>query len=260
MLPEITRAALKKTPLPADEAALYALFLQDEKAFSAALPQDNGLTILALYLHWLPRMKARYEALGIPEDIYQANLQDIAIWCEDFTAKTGLPGIKQWSWVGKSLRLELFRLGRLQFEPTVLTEEILHDGQTYPAGTPVLSVHIPAEEPLSAAAALDAFRQAEDFFPRYFGKTYPLFICHSWLMAPALKEILPPSSRILQFQAMFETVATRPHRQAEERVFGFLADDPSAYPEDTSLQRALKAYLLAGKPAMSAEALRLWSQ
>ena len=58
---------------------------------------------------------------------------------------------------------------------------------------------------------------------------------------------------------MFEPAYTRPNRQAEERVFGFLSDDTHAYPENTSLQRALKAYLLSGRPSMSACALRLWS-
>lgn len=259
MLPEITRAALENLPLPADEAALRDLFFRSPSVFNRTVPQDdNGLTVLKLYLHWLPAMRARYEALGIPQAVYEDNLKDIALWCEDFTRKTGMPGIKQWPWVGKSLRLELFRLGRLQFEPAVLEEEIVHDGQVYPIGTPVLCVHIPAGEPLDPAAVLDSFRQAEDFFPRYFGQSYPLFICYSWLMAPALKEILPPDSRILQFQRMFATVYTRPHRQAEERVFGFLADDPRAYPGNTSLQQALKAYLLSGKPAMSAFAVRRW--
>ena len=259
MLPEITRAALENTPLPADEATLRDLFSRDPEAFNRTVPQeDNGLTVLKLYLHWLGDMRARYEALGIPQGIYEANLKDVTLWCEDFTEKTGQPGIKEWRWIGKSLRLELFRLGRLQFEPTALEEEIIHNGQVFPIGTPVLSVHIPAGEPLNPAAALDSFRQAEAFFPRYLGTSYPLFICCSWLMAPALQEVLPPSSRILHFQRMFETVYTRPHRQAEERVFGFLAEDLNTYPENTSLQRALKAYLLTGKPAMSACAVRRW--
>ncbi len=259
VLPDITRAAVEATPLPANEAALHDLFLHHPSEFNRTVPQaDNGLTVLALYLHWLPEMHARYEALGIPASIYQDNLKDITLWCEDYTAKTGQPGIQQWPWVGKSLRLELFRLGRLQFEPTTLEETITLHGKTFPAGTPVLSVHIPAGEPLAPADALASFRQAEDFFPRYFGTTYPLFICYSWLMAPSLKGMLPPESRILQFQAMFDVVAESPRRQAEERVFGFLADDPTTYPENTSLQRALKAHLLTGSPAMSACAARPW--
>ena len=36
-------------------------------------------------------------------------------------------------------------------------------------------------------------------------------------------------------------------RQAEERVFGSLAEDPATYPEETSLQRKMKMALLEGK-------------
>jgi len=258
-LPDITRNALNAIPLPANESALRELFFSNPEEFARTVPQaDNGLTVLKLYLHWLPEMKARYDALGIPPNIYEENLTDITLWCEDFTAKTGQPGIAQWRWAGKSLQMTLFRLGRLQFEPILLEESLTLHGHTFPAGTPALNVHIPAGEPLETEACLASFRQAEDFFPRYFGKTYPLFICCSWLMAPSLKEVLPPSSRILQFQAMFETVSACPNHQAEERVFGFLAENPASYPENTSLQRALKSYLLSGKPAMSACAVRPW--
>ena len=258
ILPDITRAALAALPLPANEADLRDLFFRAPQEFNQLVPQnDNGLTVLKLYLHWLEDMHARYEALGIPEVVYQDNLKDIALWCEDFTAKTGLPGIKEWRWVGKSLRMELFRLGRLQFEPITLGEALTLHGQTFPAGTPALSVHIPAGEPLDTEACLSAFQQAEVFFPRYLGKSYPLFYCHSWLLAPSLAEVLPETSRIMQFQQLFEIIHTEQDRQAEERVFGFLADDPAIYPENTSLQRTLKSYLLSGKPAMAACAVRL---
>ncbi len=259
-LPAATRAALATIPLPADEPALHALFLHQPHAFEGALPSDDGMTALKLLLHWLPEMRARYDALGIPENVWQDNVKDISLWCADFTAKTSRPGIQEWPWAARSLRLELFRLGRLQFEPTVLEEAVILRGQTFPAGTPVLSVHIPAGEPLDEEAVKTSFRQAEDFFPRHFGTSYPLYICRSWLMAPTLKALLPPRSRILQFQAMFDVLEECPRRQAEMRVFGFLSDNPQNYPESTSLQRTLKAHLLAGGQAMSASAARLWQQ
>ena len=259
-LPEITHAALDTISLPANEPALREMFFSSPEEFNRTVPNDdNGLTVLKLYLHWLPEMKARYDALGIPQDIYENNLTDITLWCDDFTTKNSLPGIAQWRWAGKSLRLELFRLGRLQFEPIALEEAVVLNGRSFSAGTPALNVHIPAGEPLDPEACLASFHQSENFFPRYLGKAYPLFICSSWLMAPALKEVLPPSSRILQFQSMFETLSTQPNRQAEERVFGFLAEDPTTYPENTSLQQALKSYLLSGKQAMSACAVRPWN-
>lgn len=260
-LPAMTLAALEATPLPANHQQLHDLFWQDPQGFIDAAPrEDRGLSILRMYLDWIPEMKARYDALGIPEQIFLDNLKDIGIWCRDYIAHTGLPGLRTWHWIAHSLRLELIRLGRLQFEPCALEEDIHFAGRLWPAGTPVLAVHIPAEDPLDPQAALASFAQAEDFFPRYFGKSYPLFHCHSWLLSPMLRELLPANSRILQFQGMFEVLDSAEDPQAEERVFGEVLPNPADYPENTSLQRALKAYLLDGHKSTAAAAARLWRQ
>ena len=80
ILPDITRAALDTLSLPANEADLRDLFFRAPQEFNQLVPQkDNGLTVLKLYLHWLDDIHARYEALGIPEDVYQDNLKDIAL-------------------------------------------------------------------------------------------------------------------------------------------------------------------------------------
>ena len=76
---------------------------------------------------------------------------------------------------------------------------------------------------------------------RFFGSSYKLYDCESWLLSPALKELLEKESGILQFQNCFEIQSVNlENRQAEERVFGSILEDPEAYPENTSLQKALK--------------------
>ena len=71
--------------------------------------------------------------------------------------------------------------------------------------------------------------------------------CHSWLLSPALHRILPPSSNILNFQSFFRLYGEDfSYRQAEERVFGEISDRAESYPEHTSLQKSLKAFLLTG--------------
>ena len=74
-----------------------------------------------------------------------------------------------------------------------------------------------------------------------------MFRCHSWLLCPKLKEILPETSRIIRFQDLFTVYGEDDERQAEERVFGAPLDDPRLYSEHTSLQRAMKRALLEGK-------------
>ena len=152
-------------PSPA-ERWLQTLFWDDPASFNQAAADLDDMTILLLMLTWVPGMKARYDQLGIPEEVFQNNLRDFPIWCHDNVDKYGKPCFRQWRWVAHSLRLELFRLGRLQFEPVHLAQDMTVGQSVYPAGTPMLSVHIPAGEALDPAAVQDAFQQAKDFFPR----------------------------------------------------------------------------------------------
>lgn len=85
------------------------------------------------------------------------------------------------------------------------------------------------------------------FFDAVLSARFFWFHCHSWLLSPALRDLLSPASGILQFQRFF-TIYSEDFSfpQAEQRVFGSVQADPQRYTERTSLQRALKKYLLAG--------------
>ena len=216
-------------------------------ALDAYFEQDNGIGILRFYLDWAAALKAQYDALEIPEKIFWDGVRDIAIWVEDYQQKHGGPGFKEWGWVAGTLTMGVFRLGRLQFQPDRLEAAMECDGVAYPGGTPILNIHIPAGEPLDGNAVRAAMEEAPRFFHTYFGTVFTLFQCHSWLLSPKLKKLLPADSRIIQFQDLFSAFEADDERQAEERVFGFLADDPADYPDNTSLQRKMKAALLAGE-------------
>ena len=84
----------------------------------------------------------------------------------------------------------------------------------------------------------------ERYYPNYRQAPYT---CESWLLSPALKDLLPPNSRILNFQALFEV--DKVHWESDavlEWVFQKRGNSLEELPEDTSLQRKMKAYLLDG--------------
>lgn len=256
-LPEQTLHALETVSLPPDSDYLCRLYMnEDFHAFSQATANLDELTILRMLLSWIPVMQQKYQALGIPEAIFRDNLKDFAIWCRHDIDRHGQPGFSHWRWVARSLRMSIIRLSRLQFEQTKLDADVSLGNDLLPAGTPLLGVHIPAGEPLDPAAVLDSFEQARNFFSRYFGKDYHWLHCETWLLSPQLQSLLPASSRIIQFQQLFRLYAQEDSRQAEERVFGFLADDPAVYPERTSLQKSLKDHLLSGGRITSGAGLR----
>ena len=257
-LPEQTLQALQMVPMPGNASALKDSFFHQTDLFSGFAEADpTGLTVLKLYLHWASETRDRYERLGIPEDYFWDSMQDLPIWAWDHLEKHGSPGFATWPWVGRSLCLEVIRIGRLQFEAAQLPHEAVLDGTVYPAGTPVLGVHIPAGRSLDPDAVQDSLDRAPEFFRTYFGLSFRLMHCHSWLLSPALRELLPAHSRILRFQDRFRVYRTdNEERQAESRVFGFCSDDPREYPENTSLQKAVKQYLLNGKEVLMGHGIR----
>lgn len=184
-----------------------------------------------------------YKEKTISEQIFRDTFADITIWCGECYRKYGIYGLEEVPWIMKSIRMELFRLGRLQFEPMVLTPE---EATRYhlQVGEPVLNVHIPAGEKLGYRACKESFEAAKSFF----GEKQATFICDSWLLSPELCEILPKTSNIIRFQKMYQIVEVHyDFSQAEERVFGEVRSDKSEYPEENSLQLTLKQYLLTGK-------------
>lgn len=111
------------------------------------------------------------------------------------------------------------------------------------AGEKVLNLHIPQGGALTLSECRKSIGRAARFFPDFHEIT-----CHSWLLNPNMQAILGPDSNIVQFQSLFEIYELdEDSRQAEERVFPRLEDDPGCYPESTALQRGLKKYLMEGK-------------
>ncbi len=115
---------------------------------------------------------------------------------------------------------------------------------------PVISVHIPPSKNFTPenmeAAYAECLRILERSFPEYKPRA---FYCHSWLMDPQLREMMRSTSNILAFQ---EKYLRFPNPSDGSAVLTFLFDDPTItkwedLPENSSLQRKVKAHYLDGK-------------
>jgi hypothetical protein len=76
-----------------------------------------GLVLLS-GVHWLRRL---YAARGIPLSVMVDTLTDIEVWANDYRCQHGHWGFTQFPWLILHFSGRLFRLGRLQFEPTNFT-------------------------------------------------------------------------------------------------------------------------------------------
>lgn len=197
---------------------------------------------------------AGYRERGIPERYYYDIMQDITRWTENGRVEFGVPGFSEISWAKNYITMNLFQLGRLQFQFSRvelsgrLSREQLKS-LPIPDGAEVLYIHIPKGAPLEREACLDSIRQAKAFFPKYYPDFhFQGFYTSSWLLDPRLKQLLPSGSRILQFQELFDRIDTHEdHSRAAIRFLWYRHDrDFAAFPEQTRLQRSVKQYLLGG--------------
>lgn len=249
-LPEEARRAAGKAALPMRDAAEWKrLFSSGEGLFYQKLRQTEAPEALALWLYsgWALEAHREYRERGIPDEVFFDSFRDFTLWSRQCWRQKGRWGLTEWEWNALTLKLAVFRLGRLQYQPRVLREPLSVQGREIPSGTPVLELHIPEGGPLLPERVDSSLAAANPFFERYFSQGYALMHCHSWLLAPELRQLLPPDSNILAFQSRFVVYdVDYSFRQAEERVFGDIREDVEAYPARTGLQTNLKAHLLSG--------------
>lgn len=120
-------------------------------------------------------------------------------------------------------------------------------------GDPVISLHIPKAGGAFTKEVLDAtFDEIRAFMKRHFPDfDYRALVCGSWLLDPQLEELLGEESNIVKFGKRFSLIAKKSRGEYPMYfVFGRALDqkiDYTTLPEDTRLQRVLKAHYISGK-------------
>lgn len=220
-------------------------FCRDREEFYRMVRKQEQFRELFLSLYARMALEAypSYRERGIAEEIYWNTFSDLTVWCLDCAEKYSVYGIDEYQWFWRHLELQLFGLGRLQFEKTASEWDISIPGTEIAKGDILISVHIPAGRRLEEEACREAFAKAFSFWGREY-----FYVCHSWLLFPGLQDILPADSNILKFQKFFRIVKTDfDERQAEQRIFGREQEEPEKYPAKTGLQKAAAAYLAEGR-------------
>ncbi len=209
------------------------------------LKRRSPLFRLAVILTLAVRVRERYRDLGIGEKIYYDTMSDIKIWYD----KTGGKGIENYGWLKNHVKAELFRLGRLQFQLYESKNRALrYDRLPFNLGDKVIYVHIPEGEPLKKEECEKSFDLAREFFSAHFPSfDYKCFFCESWLLYEGNRAFMAKDSNIVAFMGLFEIASNiKIELQAIERIFGKRRLLKKNYPENTSLQKRAKAYMLEG--------------
>lgn len=207
-----------------------------------ALGNDKqGMKMLTCMMKCGLKTFSMYEALKIPERIFIDSLKCFSRFVREHRESFGIYGFDREWWTVRQLSGKLFRIGELEYE---LKESRKCDGElTY------ISLHIPSDANLEPELVHQSYKNAQAFFHQYFPKyEHKEIRCSSWLLSPVLKELLPSTSRIVQFQKDFIIQCI------DEESDSFLQwvykrnDIPlEELPEETTLQKNLKQYLLTGR-------------
>ena len=237
-------------PVPEAKPYLKGLCSESYEAAATAVHEaigedENGYRILSAMLEAALLAREEYARRGIPDDIYISTMGCFPRFIGEHKESFGTYGFDHWWWTGRQTSLRLFRIGPLEYE-------LIREGVDN-----LISVHIPSDADLSDGAVDNSLLTARAFIHKFFpayGEAE--FICHSWLLSPALGELLPADSRINRFRRRFEVISV--DEDADDYKLWVYKDKRLSieeFPERTTLQRKMKAYLSAGGKVGSARGI-----
>lgn len=208
------------------------------EAIRARLGDDpDGFRMLWVMLQLACEAWDGYTLRGISREIFTETMKFITRFLRTGKEQTGSYTFTWGWWFWRQLSLVEFRIGCLEYE---LVENA--------DGTREISLHIPSDADLRPASVDDSFAAFRTFLAGYFPDWQDApWICDSWMMSPALENLLGEGSNILAFQRRFDRIFTNEgYEGALDWVFPTYHEVSEALPEKTSLQRKMKAWLLAG--------------
>ena len=199
-------------------------------------PDPDGMKILWELLNYVcTESYEAYVARGIPMEIFTATMKFCTrfLW-EHYQIHQTFCYVCAW-WFPRQMMLQEFRIGALEYE---FVDGVHRE----------IAIHIPSDADMRPACIDASVSEFEAFRAKYFPDWLGVrLVCDSWMLVPALEQLVGEDSNVLAFQRRFEIEST----DTEATWFmgwifpGYDTVDENL-PERTTLQRNLKKYLLAG--------------
>ena len=186
-----------------------------------------------------------YKQNGISDEVYIDTMKDITYKLNEGKKVENNWGIFVAYWYPMFFTCDRFKLGRLQYERRL--SPIDYKGIVKKDDL-IFACHIPSCGPLYKQDVIDSLKKAYDFYNIKKGN-YLVVTCHSWLLYKPLVDLFKEGSNTKDFYDMFDVFD---HHESDLKIDGwriFYTMDLSNLnnlPEDTSLQKNIKNYLLSG--------------
>lgn len=197
-------------------------------------PDPLGMKMLTCSLLQALKTWENYRELGISREIYVETMACFSRFVDEHMKSFGCYGFDRAFWTVRQLSGRLFRIGELEYELIW--------------GEKKIDLHIPGGSRLRNDILRASWEEAKALISRCFPEyeDAPMGISESWLLSPTLQELLPVESNILRFQRNFRLTPLGTGDSYMQWVFKRTDLALRDLPEDTGLQRHLKAWLLAG--------------
>ncbi len=203
----------------------------------AILGEDpDSIRILSCMLKASADVYDIYQTKGISDEIYFATMKCYPRFIQETCPITGKMYFDRFWWTTRQAGCHLFRIGELEYEMKPIDDEI------------VISIHIPSDADFSPSAVDKSLASSKQFFSEYFPElSNAEYRCHSWLLDKQLREMLKDGSNIIGFQNRFQ-IFDKGEIDTEfiEWLYNTRTTDYDDLPENTSLQRNMKKYILSG--------------
>ena len=244
----LLQEALEKLLFEIQMPRPFALQVMDEafRALPAYCGRDSsdgadGAQVLAAQLLTAVQNRESGPWEKLPEGIWLDTMKCFTRFVLEHRRSCGYYGFDRGFWTTRQIGAKLFRIGQLEYE---LKEEM---------GKRVISLHIPSDARMDMGLLDQSVAQARQFLRDYFQDWADAPMeCESWLLSPVLGALLPEGSHILEFQRAFTLDQVDPEpNDVLEWVFQLTEEQQKItsledLSENTSLQRAMKAFLRSG--------------
>ena len=209
-----------------------------------------NIAVIILATRWLFE---EYKNRGYSDDLFWDTVTDIKWKIIECKNVKGVYGTFVEGWYNGFFRMDIFALGRFQFERSAYNEEnsVTVDGHTIKKGDKIWYVHIPSSGPMPKEAREDSYRRAAEFFKDEYGKVM-VIKCSSWLMYEENKKIFPNHLNMVDFMNDFTITDSFSVEGYNDcwRLFGHeFNGNYEDLVADNTPRRAMKDWLLNGGKA-----------
>lgn len=196
----------------------------------------SGIKMLSCELACALDTYKKYKEKGIPDEIFIATMKAFSRFVKEHFDSYGSYGFDRGWWTPRQLSGKEFRIGELEYE--TIEEE----------GKKIISIHIPSDGVIRQPELRQSYLDARKFFQQYVPEYATAdMICNTWMLSPALKELLPVDSNIIRFQKSFVVdYVDYENNNFMEWVYKRMDIPLEQLPENTTLQRKIKAFILNG--------------